>query len=329
MTQSCHNSDLGINFLTEISPHEVSWDEHRSDAESVKILYNYSVELSKYAERINACSGILKFGVNPDQGKLVLKQAFFCRVRHCPVCQWRRSLLWRAVMFQQLPSIQERFPTHRWVFLTLTVKNPPVTELRDTLKHMNDSWQRLIQTKRFKSGVAGFLRTTEVTRGNDGDMMAHPHFHALLLVKPSYFKGQGYIKQADWVEMWAKALRADYLPSVNVKAVKATLDEKGRKQLDKAICETLKYSVKPSDLALERDKGAWHHEMTKHVHKMRFIATGGVLKGILKPEDEITTEEMISSSEEVQDVGESRVAFQFKPEYRKYVYAPKYNEYAD
>ena len=157
-----------INFLTEISPHEVSWDEHRSDAESVKILYNYSIELSKYADRINGCSGILKFGVNPDEGKLVLKQAFFCRVRHCPVCQWRRSLLWRAVMFQQLPNIQERFPTHRWVFLTLTVKNPPVTELRDTLKHMNDSWKRLIETKRFKSGVAGFLRTTEVTRGNDG-----------------------------------------------------------------------------------------------------------------------------------------------------------------
>ena len=123
---------------------------------------------SKYADRINGCSGILKFGVNPDQGKLVLKQAYFCRVRHCPVCQWRRSLLWRAVMFQQLPKIQELYPTHRWVFLTLTVKNPPVTELRDTLKHMNDSWQRLIQTKRFKSGVAGFLRTTEVTRGNDG-----------------------------------------------------------------------------------------------------------------------------------------------------------------
>ena len=80
-------------FLTEISPHEVSWDEHRSDAESVKILYNHSIELSKYADRINGCSGILKFGVNPDEGKLVLKQAFFCRVRHCPVCQWRRSLL--------------------------------------------------------------------------------------------------------------------------------------------------------------------------------------------------------------------------------------------
>ena len=83
----------------------------------------------------------------------------------------------------------------------------------------------------------------------------------------------------------------------------------------------LKYSVKPSDLALERDKGAWLHEMTKQVHKMRFIATGGVLKGILKPEDEITTEEMISSSEEVQGRWRGSVAFQFKPEYRRYVYA--------
>ena len=72
-------------FLTEISPHEVSWDEHRSDAESVKILYNYSVELSKYADRINGCSGILKFGVNPDQGKLVLKQAFLPCPSFAPV----------------------------------------------------------------------------------------------------------------------------------------------------------------------------------------------------------------------------------------------------
>ena len=64
MSQSCHDSDLGINFLTEISPHEISWDQHRSDAESVKILYDYALDFQKYAERINGCSGILKFGVN-------------------------------------------------------------------------------------------------------------------------------------------------------------------------------------------------------------------------------------------------------------------------
>ena len=77
MSQSCHNSDLGINFLTKISPHEVSWDEHRSDAESVKILYNYSVELSKYADRINGCSGILKFGLNQIRENWFSSKHFF------------------------------------------------------------------------------------------------------------------------------------------------------------------------------------------------------------------------------------------------------------
>ena len=37
MSQSAMIPTLN-QFLTEISPHEVSWDEHRSDAESVKIL---------------------------------------------------------------------------------------------------------------------------------------------------------------------------------------------------------------------------------------------------------------------------------------------------
>ena len=69
---------LGMSIVLMLSP--------------LKFLYNYSVELSKYADRINGCSGILKFGVNPDQGKLVLKQAFFA-VSVIALCQWRRSLL--------------------------------------------------------------------------------------------------------------------------------------------------------------------------------------------------------------------------------------------
>ena len=178
-------------------------------------------------------------------------------------------------MFQKLEEIKTQYPTHRWVFLTLTVRNCDLVDLRDTLKDMNASWKRMSETVAFKKGVAGFIRTTEVTRGKDGDMRAHPHYHALLLVKPSYFT-KNYIKQSEWVEMWQKALRADYAPSVNVKTVKQFAEG----QLDKAICETLKYSVKPDDLTLTRDSGAWLHEMTRQTFKMRFIATGGVLKGV-------------------------------------------------
>ena len=223
-------------------------------------------------------------------------------------------------MFQKLDEIKMLYPTHRWVFLTLTVRNCDLVDLKDTLKHMNASWQRMIQTVAFKNGIAGFIRTTEVTRGKDGDMRAHPHYHALLLVKPSYF-AKNYIKQSDWVEMWQKSLRADYAPSVNVKTVKQFSDG----QLDKAICETLKYSVKPDDLTLKRDSGAWLHEMTRQTFKMRFIATGGVLKGVLKPEDEITQQDMITTSEETEETDDRRIAFQYRKEHRRYVYAPKFN----
>ena len=67
-------------------------------------------------------------------------------------------------------------------------------------------------------------------------------------------------------------------------------------------------------------------------HKMRFIATGGVLKGILKPDDEITNEEMIyitgDDSEQSEDNGE-RVGFSYSPQYRRYIYNPKLNEYSE
>ena len=320
MEESYHDKHGISQFLTDLAPKETPWDTHRSNAQSVQMLYEYSEEFNKYAERINGCSGILKFGFGED--KLVLKQAFFCRVRFCPVCQWRRSLLWRAVMFQKLEEIKTQYPTHRWVFLTLTVRNCDLVDLRDTLKDMNASWKRMSETVAFKKGVAGFIRTTEVTRGKDGDMRAHPHYHALLLVKPSYFSGKNYIQQPEWVEMWQKALRADYAPSVNVKTVKQFAEG----QLDKAICETLKYSVKPDDLIVSRDAGAWLHEMTRQVHKMRFIATGGVLKGVLKPDDEISTEEMLTSSEEVEETDERRIAFQYHREHRRYAYAPRFNE---
>ena len=79
---------------------------------------------------------------------MILKQAIFCRCRHCTTCQWRRSLLWKAMMYQTYDKLREQYPTHRFVFLTLTVKNCEIGELRSTLQHMNKSWQRLKDRKR-------------------------------------------------------------------------------------------------------------------------------------------------------------------------------------
>ena len=62
----------------------------------------------------------------------------------------------RALMYKNIESVMNSYPSHRWIFLTLTVKNPHVTDLRSTLKEMNAGWQRLRQTKRFESVVMVF-----------------------------------------------------------------------------------------------------------------------------------------------------------------------------
>ena len=119
-----------------------------------------------------------------------------------------------------------------------------------------------------------------------------------------------------------KALRVNYEPSVYVKAVKPS-KEGEKDNLDKAICETLKYSVKPSDIAKDDDKGEWLHEMTKQTLNMRFIATGGVLKGVLKPEDKITEEEMLTPSGDTTEAQDEpkRIGFRYMPHYGRYVYS--------
>lgn len=291
MPESTGPNDL---YLSDISERDKPWDEHRANAKMVQALYDNS-DLQRYADRIQDCSKLLGFALEAqDSGqlKLRLQQARFCRVRQCPVCQWRRSLMWRAKFIQVLPKVHESYPTARWLFVTLTVKNCPLNELRATLQHMNKSWERLSKRKRFPA--LGFVKSTEVTRSDTGE--AHPHFHCLLLVPSSYFS-TGYISQADWTELWRQALRVAYSPVVDVKAVKPP---KGGDQLSgviKILPEILKYSTKESDLLSD---AAWLHELTYQLHKTRSVSVGGVLREFLsddEPEDLIHVEDEVQNLE--------------------------------
>jgi plasmid rolling circle replication initiator protein Rep len=271
-------------FLTDISAKDKPWDTHRAIADTVQNLYRSS-KLVKYADRISTCGKILEFALrNADDGNVSLKlqSTRFCRVRHCPVCQWRRSMKWQAKMFTALPQITQAYPKHRWLFLTLTVRNCDLSDLRETVKGMNKGFERLTKLKVFP-GI-GWIRSVEVTR-NPQTGQAHPHFHCLLLVPSGYFKGRGYIKQEDWRLLWQQCMRLDYLPVVNVKAVTVKPDKDTGQDTDigKAICETLKYSVKESDLVADSD---WLAELTMQLHKTRAISIGGVLKEYLREEKE-------------------------------------------
>lgn len=263
--------------LSDLSDKDKPWDRHRKNADTVANYYRGS-EYVSYATRVDFCSQILDFKIVEHQEAVQLKlnNTKFCRVRHCPVCQWRRSLRWKAKVFQILPQIVEAYPKHRWLFMTLTIKNCHIKELRDTLQWMNKSWQRLIQRKQFPA--IGWLRSTEVTRAKNNS--AHPHFHCLLLVPSSYF-GAAYIKQNQWNNLWQKCLRIDYQPIIDIRAIK-----KGKTPMS-LVPEILKYCTKESDLVANRE---WFLDFTKQMHKMKCITTGGILKQYLstlerEPED--------------------------------------------
>ena len=291
--------------LSDLSPGDKPWDKHRSFADRVEGFYAGS-EFKDYSSRIHFCSDLLEFGLAPQEDtslKFKLRAARFCRLRHCPVCQWRRSLMWKAKAYQVLPKIVAEYPKHRWLFLTLTQKNVPISELRDTLSHMNKSYQRMVQRKAWPA--EGWLRSTEVTRGRDGN--AHPHFHCLLLVPRSYF-GKKYIKQADWVELWRKCLRVDYNPILDCRAVRS-----GSKPME-LVPELLKYCVKESDLVADRQ---WFLELTRQMHKMRAVATGGVLKMFLK-ELEQEPDDLVGKDEKAEVQEDTSLYFGWKRQKKEY-----------
>ncbi len=299
-------------YLSDYSPQDKPWDTHRAQAQQVEGVYLGTV-FDRLAGRICGCSGYLGFAWenDPDTGesRLRLREAQFCRVRHCPVCQWRRSLMWQARFLKALPAIEVAYPSARWLFLTLTVRNMPVQELRASIQEMNRAWQRLIKRPEF-AAVQGWIRTTEVTRGHDDS--AHPHFHVLLMVRPSYF-GKGYVTHERWVDLWQECARLDYRPSVRIEAVKPKKGMKGvtESPIRRAVAETLKYAVKPEDMS-----GEWLLELTKQVHRLRFIASGGVLKDILRETEE--TEQDLMLLDEDGEALDPQLFFDWRRQIKRY-----------
>jgi plasmid rolling circle replication initiator protein Rep len=293
--------------LSELSPNDKPWDKHKDSADIIGDYYSGS-EFSKYSERIADCAQFLDFRLVPNSKdgdyKFKLSSARFCHLRHCTVCQWRRSLMWKAKAYKILPQVLATYPKARWLFVTLTVRNCAITDLRETLKWMNKGFERLADLKAFPA--EGYIKTVEVTRGKNPPGSAHPHFHVLMMVKPSYF-GAAYLSQAKWVEMWRKSLRVDYKPIMDVQALKP------QDSLVGLLAEVIKYSVKESDLTSDRE---WFLELTRQLHRTKAIAVGGVLRDYMR-ELEKDPEDLIGTDNQG-EVDEGHLYFGWKPREKKY-----------
>jgi hypothetical protein len=82
-----------------------------------------------------------------------------------------------------------------------------------------------------------------------------------------------YIKQDEWKSLWQKALNIDYVPSVDIRIIKA---KKGVDPIAKAVAEFAKYPLKTADIKpMSVDQ---FQELVNQMKKKRVVAFGGILK---------------------------------------------------
>lgn len=257
------------------------WAQHRAEADLLAWCYDANGYPEKGA-RLRSCSPRLLYDIikQPDRtDRLKLRAAWFCRVRLCPVCQWRRSLKVYAQAVQIINEMQQQRPSTAWLMLTLTVKNVDGCDLPKALDDMADAWHRMLKTQAWQAIALGTLRATEITHNLNPDSSSydtyHPHFHVLLAVDRKYFKSRHYLSREKWATLWQDCARLDYMPQVWVSRV--------RGDTAAALAEVAKYATKPSEYIIPDDLDMMQqtvYVLDKALHKRRLMAWSGILKQV-------------------------------------------------
>lgn len=242
-------------------------------------------------ERLSSCGEVLKF-IQQEDGSLKLYQAYFCKNKLCPMCNWRRSMKYSYQTSRIVDEAIKQEPKARFLFLTLTVRNVKGDDLNAILTSLTQSFDRLFRRAKVKKNLLGYLRSVEVTH-NEKENTYHPHIHVLMMIRPSYFQGKNdYISQKEWGEMWSQSLKVDYFPVVDIRVVKQSYQG-----IEKAIIETAKYPVKPMNLDVT-DKQVVD-DLYQGLYRKRQLGFGGLFKTIKKQLelDDIENGDLIHTSD--------------------------------
>ena len=265
-----------LRILANQPFNEPKFSEHKLQTNNIIIKF-YETGFTKESEKIKQCGNFLEFIFKEHQitkdTKKKLANANFCKNRFCPVCSWRRVRNITGQLKDAFSVIQEKEKVAT-LFLTLTVTNPDVKDLKSTIAKMNKSFQRMSETKRFKNAILGYFKSIEILGDKTPKGQAHPHFHILLIVKESYFKSRDYINQKEFLQMWRDATKNQNITQVDVRRIKSK--NENFSDIDSAIAETVKYAVKHSDLCKRTNEDFYYlYTQTKN---LRFISAGGILK---------------------------------------------------
>lgn len=271
-----------------------NWQEYKANSLKIAELIEQSPTLildNVKLERLKHCADTLLFA-NLEDGSKRLRQAYFCKNRICPMCQWRRSLKMYHNVNEITKGILNENPKVRFIFLTLTIRNCKKEDLVDNINLLNNAFKTLLRPPKRKAptilkkfvdnSYLGYYKALEITY-NRTNKDYHPHLHCIIAVKPNYF-GYYYISYVKWQECWKFALNMnsnqeiDYYPEIDVKAIKANYDNKLQ---HKTIAEIAKYPLKSVSILKIKNRAeaiSILEAFIQVLYNRRFISMGGIFK---------------------------------------------------
>lgn len=313
ISNNCENDNLLIEkntgeILEDINPRTKKinkWHQYKQSNQYIGRLLQEHLDKesnivlsSNRVEDINQCADTLLFLEDAD-GNRKLEKAYFCKFRLCPVCNWRRSLKMFAQVSEITNYLMVQKPSIRFIFLTLTIKNPTGTELSKTIDLLLDKVQFIYNKSRqikelrdFKKYLVGGLRALEITYNKDDDTY-HPHIHLLLAVEPDYFH-KAYISQDKFTGIWQKIIGVDYTPIIDVRTIKNATAH--------TVAEVSKYPIKSFELQkLPHDQAMQVlFYLMNASYNRRFLSFSGEFKRIraLLQLDDVESGDLIKTSED-------------------------------
>jgi plasmid rolling circle replication initiator protein Rep len=224
-------------------------------------MYQLGGTYARRAKRIAECSSVYRAkecSKDPSHHHHVIHTQV-CRDRLCPICLAARA---HRLSRRTQALVKKNGSSVRYLFLTVTVPNPPDGALKETLQMMTRGFGVMMRTPPLKGYVKGYVRTLEITRNGRS---WHPHIHAILAVDPTYF-GVGYMKQEEWLEMWNAAMQRKDIQQLHITA-----------QVDgNAALEVSKYITKIE--TLQRQSLRLLKEFIDAVKNVRFWQAAGCMK---------------------------------------------------
>ncbi len=192
---------------------------------------------------IRECNTFLSFVADKTLEKQKLHKSNLCKNRFCPVCAWRKArkdALGLSLMMQYIKQKEDK----QFIFLTLTTPNVTVEHLESEIKNYNKAFKKMIERKKVKSIIKGYVRKLEITYNQKRDDY-NPHFHVLIAVNKSYFKDtKAYISQKEWLEMWRDVTGNSEITQVHIQKVK--------QNNNKELYEMAKFSGKDNDYLINQ-----------------------------------------------------------------------------